>query len=46
MVVASTQKEKVIVNHNFILKDFEVKFLTENVFHSLGNHDFWNLSSF
>ena len=45
MVVVSTQKEKVI-NHNFIFKEFKVKFLVEKLFHSLGNHDFWNLQSF
>ena len=38
MVVVSTQKEQ-IVNHNFIFKNFKVKFLVERLFHSLGNHD-------
>ena len=45
MVVVSTQNEKV-VNHNFILKEFKVKFLVEKLLHSLGNHDFWNLQAF
>lgn len=26
-----------------IFKDFKVKFLVEELFHILGNHDFWNL---
>ena len=45
MVVVSTQKEK-IVNHNFIFKDFKVKFPVQCLLYSLGNHDFWNLQSF
>ena len=43
MVVVSTQKER-ITTHNFMLQ--EEKFLVEMLFHSSGNHDFWNLQSF